>query len=54
LVWNPAVRSYVDKKLYEDALLTQEPTTKGYQGVSPNFGGGLVKDEGKGIGSTKK
>ena len=34
-------------------MRTQDPTGKDYKGVSPNFGGGLVKD-GDGIGSTLK
>jgi len=34
-------------------MKTQDPTSPGYRGVSPNFGGGNV-EEGKGIGSTKK
>ena len=34
-------------------MRTQDPTGKDYKGVSPNLGGGLVKD-GDGIGSTLK
>lgn len=34
-------------------MRTQDPTGKDYKGLSPNFGGGLVKD-GDGIGSTLK
>ena len=53
LIWNPVLNGYVDKKLYFKALQTQDPTRAGYQGVSPNFGGGLLQD-GEGLGSTKK
>lgn len=53
LVWNPAVRGFVDKKLYEAALETGDPTVKDYEGVSPNFGGGNIT-EGMKIGQTPK
>lgn len=53
LIWNPAVKSYVDKKLYMDALETKDPTAKGYKGVSPNFGGGN-QPWGETIGKTPK
>jgi len=53
LIYNPAVRGYVDKVNYLKAINTQEATDKGYKGVSPNFGGGLVKD-GDTIGKTPK
>lgn len=52
-VWNPKIKSYVDKDLFEAAMKTQEPTSPNYKGVSPNFGGGIV-EKGKGIGSTLK
>ncbi len=42
MVWNPKIHAYVDKDLMEDALKTGDPHVKGYKGVSPNFGGGLV------------
>ena len=42
LIWNPAVKGYVDKINYLKALKTQDPTGKNYKGVSPNFGGGNV------------
>lgn len=44
LVWNPSVNGYVDKKMYEDAIQTKDPTMKGYKGTSPNFGGGNVPE----------
>lgn len=53
MLWNPKIHAYVDKALMEDALKTGDPHVKGYKGVSPNFGGGLVQ-EGEGIGSTRK
>jgi len=34
-------------------MKTLDPTSSDYKGVSPNFGGGLVKS-GEGIGSTTK
>ena len=43
LVWNPAVKGYVDKKLYLQAIETKDPTARGYRGVSPNFGGGKIE-----------
>ena len=52
LIYNPRIKAYVDRRSYEDALATQDPTQKKYKGVSPNFGGGLTGDAG--IGSTLK
>ena len=47
------MHAFVDRRLYEDAVNTKDPTSKGYKGVSPNFGGGLQDPE-KGLGSTPK
>ena len=44
LIWNPAVKAYVDKKTFLRALETGDPTAKGYKGVSPNFGGGHLEE----------
>ena len=53
LVWNPNVRGFVDKIDYNKALKTQDPTSKSYRGVKPNFGGGNQEDWER-IGSTHK
>ena len=38
---------------YEDAMKTGDPTSPGYKGISPNYGGGIV-EEGKGNGTTRE
>ena len=53
MMWNPKIRAYVDKELFEDAMKTGDPTSPGYKGISPNYGGGIV-EEGKGIGTTRE
>ena len=53
LIWNPAVHGFVNRNLYEKALETGDPTSKSYRGVSPNFGGGNIK-EWETIGKTAK
>jgi hypothetical protein len=53
-VWSPYVNGYVDRKSFEDALKTQDPTQEGYKGTSPNFGGGTTDpDAGRGSGPKK-
>lgn len=53
-VWNPLVNGYVDRKAFEDAMKTKDPTQKNYVGVKPNFGGGTTDPEaGPGSGPKK-
>ena len=52
-IWNPLLHGYVDRVIYEKALKTDDPTRRGYRGVSPNFGGNN-QEEGRGIGTTPK